>query len=117
MKNAEQSHAQQQPATKTQNWNHKAGTSHGNGFNSQYRNMNNNQPNTKPQCNTCQKFHHGVCRYKDQPKCGRCNLFGHNTNDCNDYKQLANCAQKEDEVSIANLFYACHATSIKNKDE
>uniref|UniRef100_A0A6N2KP11 HMG box domain-containing protein n=1 Tax=Salix viminalis TaxID=40686 RepID=A0A6N2KP11_SALVM len=46
-----------------------------------------------------------------------CNLFGHNTNDCNDYKQLANCAKEEEEVFIANLFYACHAASIKNKDE
>ena len=71
------------------NWNQRAETNHGNTFSSQYRNMNNNQLNTKPQCSTCQKFHHGVCKYKGQPKCGRCNQFGHNTNDCNDYKQLA----------------------------
>uniref|UniRef100_A0A6N2LU72 Uncharacterized protein n=1 Tax=Salix viminalis TaxID=40686 RepID=A0A6N2LU72_SALVM len=55
--------------------------------------------NVKPQCNTCQKFHFGVCRFKGQPKCGRCNLFGHNTNDCKDYKQMANCAQEEEEVT------------------
>ncbi|KAJ6694371.1 hypothetical protein OIU85_005091 [Salix viminalis] len=72
------------------NWNQRAEASHGNTFSSQY---------------------------KGQPKCGRCNLFGHNTNDCNDYKQLANCAKEKEEVSIANLFYACHAASVQEENE
>uniref|UniRef100_A0A6N2MFN7 CCHC-type domain-containing protein n=1 Tax=Salix viminalis TaxID=40686 RepID=A0A6N2MFN7_SALVM len=99
------------------NWNQRAEASHGNTFSSQYRNMNNNQLNTKPQCSTCQKFHHGVCRYKGQPKCGRCNLFGHNTNDCKDYKQMANCAKEKEEVFIANAFYACHAASVQEEND
>ena len=98
-------------------WNQRAETSQGNTFSSQNRHMSNNQTNAKPQCNICQKFHFGECRYKGKSRCGRCSRFGHNTRECDSYnnKQLANSAKKEETVT-GTMFYACHAASVQEKD-
>jgi len=69
----------------------------------------------KPKCCVCQKFHFGLYRYKGKAKCSKCNHFGHNAKDCNNYKQLANYAQKKD-VSTGTMFDACHAASVKEED-
>ncbi|KAI5343130.1 hypothetical protein L3X38_011006 [Prunus dulcis] len=52
-----------------------------------------------------------VCRHKGKPRCGKCNRFGHLTKDCDNGKQVANCA-KEEEVTTGTMFYACDASSI-----
>ncbi|CAL2241192.1 unnamed protein product [Prunus armeniaca] len=52
-----------------------------------------------------------VSRHKGKPRCGKCNRFGHTTKDCDNGKQVANCA-KEEEVTTGTMFYACHASSI-----
>ncbi|KAI5327800.1 hypothetical protein L3X38_027196 [Prunus dulcis] len=85
------------------NWN--------NSFNSQNKQGSSSQGGVKPQCQVCQKFHFGVCKHKGKPRCGKCNRFGHLTKDCDNGKQVANCA-KEEEVTTRTMFYACHASSI-----
>ncbi|KAI5327439.1 hypothetical protein L3X38_026835 [Prunus dulcis] len=49
--------------------------------------------------------------FSSKPRCGKCNRFGHLTKDCDNGKQVANCA-KEEEVTIGTMFYACHTSSI-----
>jgi hypothetical protein len=43
------------------------------------------QAGVKPQCQVCQKHHHGLCRHKGKPRCGRCNRFGHIAKDCDSH--------------------------------
>lgn len=99
------------------NWNHRGGTSSSNVYNAQYKKGGGNQAMLKPQCHVCQKFHFGVCRYKGKTKCGTCNHFGHSTKDydCHNNKQLANCAKKEESITVT-ILYACHAASVKDED-
>ncbi|XP_016647150.1 PREDICTED: uncharacterized protein LOC107880366 [Prunus mume] len=47
--------------------------------------------------------------HKGKPRCGKCNRFGHTTKDCDNGKQVANCAKEEE---VTTMFYACHASSI-----
>ena len=70
----------------------------------------------KPQCQVCQKYHFGLCRHKGKPRCGKYNRFGYIAKDCDshNYKQLANCAKKE-EVIIGTIFYACHSASLQDR--
>ncbi|KAI5322324.1 hypothetical protein L3X38_031396 [Prunus dulcis] len=49
--------------------------------------------------------------FSSKPRCGKCNRFGYLTKDCDNGKQVANCA-KEEEVTTGTMFYACHASSI-----
>jgi hypothetical protein len=72
------------------------------------------QAGVKPQCQVCQKHHHGLCRHKGKPRCGRCNQFGHIAKDCDSHshKQLANYA-KEEGVTTGTMFYACHSASLQ----
>nr|XP_017180703.2 uncharacterized protein LOC108170365 [Malus domestica] len=101
------------------NWNNTSGSSWNNNFagnwnnksNPQNKQGSNSQSGVKPQCQVCEKYHFGVCRYKGKAKCGRCNRFGHLTKDCDNGKQVANCAKEEDAIT-ATMFYACHASSI-----
>ncbi|KAI5353775.1 hypothetical protein L3X38_006669 [Prunus dulcis] len=93
------------------NWNNGSGGNWNNSFNSQNKQGSSSQGGVKPQCQVCQKFHFGVCRHKGKPRCGKCNRFGHLTKDCDNGKQVANCA-KEEEVTTETMFYACHASSI-----
>ena len=79
-------------------WNNNPGGNWNNRFNSQNKQGSSSQSSVKPQCQVCQKFHFGVCRYKGKPKCGKCNRFGHIAKDCDGHKQVAHCA-KEEEVT------------------
>ncbi|XP_021802229.1 uncharacterized protein LOC110746324 [Prunus avium] len=94
------------------NWNNGSGGNWNNSFNSQNKiEGSSSQGGVKPQCQVCQKYHFGICRYKGKPKCGKCSRFGHLTKDCESGKQVANCA-KEEEVTTGTMFYAFHASSI-----
>ncbi|KAM2243929.1 hypothetical protein ACFX1S_010690 [Malus domestica] len=92
-------------------WNNGSGSGWNNKFSTHNRQSSGSQGNVKPQCQVCEKYHFGVCRYKGKAKCGRCNRFGHLTKDCDNGKQVANCAKEEDAVT-ATMFYACRASSI-----
>ncbi|XP_016651052.1 PREDICTED: uncharacterized protein LOC107881557 [Prunus mume] len=94
-------------------WSNGARGNWNNSFNSQNKQGSSSQGVVKPQCQLCQKYHFGVCRYKEKPKCGKCNRFGHTAKDCEGNKQVANCA-KEEEVTTGTMFYACHSASVKN---
>ncbi|CAN6684544.1 unnamed protein product [Malus baccata var. baccata] len=89
------------------NWNNNSGGNWNNIFNSQNKQGSSSQSSVKPQCQVCQKYHFGVCRYKGKPKCGKCNCFGHIAKDCDSHKQVAHCA-REEEVTTGTMFYACH---------
>ena len=65
----------------------------------------------KPQCQTCDKYHFGICRYKGKLKCGKYNRFGHTAYDYDNNKQVANY-EKEEDVTTSTMFYACHSASI-----
>ncbi|XP_021834162.1 uncharacterized protein LOC110773958 [Prunus avium] len=94
------------------NWNNGSEGNWNNSFNSQNKSKgSSSQGGVKPQCQVCQKYHFGICRYKGKPKCGKCSRFGHLTKDCESGKQVANYA-KEEEVTKGTMFYACHASSI-----
>ncbi|KAI5328021.1 hypothetical protein L3X38_027417 [Prunus dulcis] len=97
------------------NWNNGSGGNWNNSFSSQNKQGSSSQGGVKPQCQVCQKFHFGVCRHKGKPRCGKCNRFGHLTKDCDNGKQVANCA-KEEEVTTGTMFYACHASSIASRE-
>ncbi|CAL8173995.1 unnamed protein product [Prunus armeniaca] len=55
--------------------------------------------------------------HEGKPRCGKCNRFGHTAKDCegHSHKQVANYA-KEEEVTIGTMFYACHSTSLQDKN-
>ncbi|CAN6706559.1 unnamed protein product [Malus baccata var. baccata] len=72
------------------------------------------QSSVKPQCQVCQKYHFGVCRYKGKPKCGKCNRFGHIAKDCDSHKQVAHCV-REEEVTTGTMFYACHSSIMQDR--
>ncbi|CAN6722276.1 unnamed protein product [Malus baccata var. baccata] len=59
------------------NWNNNSGGNWNNRFNPQNKQGSSSQSCVKPQCQVCQKYHFGVCRYKGKAKCGKCNRFGH----------------------------------------
>ncbi|CAL8133678.1 unnamed protein product [Prunus armeniaca] len=84
------------------NWSNGSGGNWNNSFNSQNKQGNSSQGGVKPQCQVCQKYHFGVCRHKGKPRCGKCNRFGHTTKDCDNGKQVANCAKDCDATSLSN---------------
>lgn len=85
------------------NWNNSGNTSWNNQSGGYWNNKNffqgkkgsNSQGTMIPQCQTCENYHFGICRYKGKPKCGKCNRFGHVAKDCNNNKQVANYATKK----------------------
>ncbi|XP_050131467.1 uncharacterized protein LOC126607786 [Malus sylvestris] len=98
--------------TSGSNWNNNSEGSWNNKFNPQNKQGSNSQSGVKPQCQVCEKYHFGVCRYKGKAKCGKCNRFGHMAKDCDNNRQVANCA-KEEDVTTGTMFYACHSASIE----
>ncbi|XP_068307501.1 uncharacterized protein [Pyrus communis] len=95
-------------------WSNNPGGNWNNRFNSQNKQGSSNQSSVKPQCQVCQKYHFGVCKYKGKPKCGKCNHFGHIAKDCDGHKQVAHCA-KEEEVTTGTMFYACHSSTVQDR--
>ena len=93
------------------NWNNQSGGNWNNRNMFQGRQGSSSQGTVKPQCQTCGKYHFGICRYKGKPKCGKCGKFGHATRDCDHDKQVANYA-KEEDIPTGAMFYACHSASI-----
>nr|XP_008358577.2 uncharacterized protein LOC103422304 [Malus domestica] len=93
------------------NWNNGSGSGWNNKFTAHNKQPSGSQGNVKLLCQVCDKYHFGICRYKGKPKCGRCSRFGHLSKDCDNGKQVANCAKEEDAVT-GTMFYACHASSI-----
>ncbi|CAN6711956.1 unnamed protein product [Malus baccata var. baccata] len=91
-------------------WNNQNGGNWGNRSTFQSKQGSSSQGTMKPQCQTCDKYHFGICRYKGKPKCGKCGRFGHTAKDCNNDKQVANYA-KEEGVTNDTMFYACHSAT------
>ncbi|XP_048444562.1 uncharacterized protein LOC103929663 [Pyrus x bretschneideri] len=80
-------------------WNNGTGGGSNNKFAAHNKQNSGSQGNVKPLCQVCDKYHFGICRYRGKPKCGRCSRFGHLTKDCDNGKQVANCAKEEDLVT------------------
>ncbi|XP_070668123.1 uncharacterized protein [Malus domestica] len=93
------------------NWNNGSGSGWNNKFTAHNKQPSGSQGNVKSLCQVCDNYHFGIRRYKGKPKCGRCNRFDHLTKDCDNGKQVANCAKEEDAVTTT-MFYACHASTI-----
>ncbi|KAM1067643.1 hypothetical protein ACFX2B_022674 [Malus domestica] len=96
------------------NWNNNSGGNWNNRFNLQNNQGSSSQSSVKPQCQVCQKYHFGVCRYKGKAKCGKCNRFGHTAKDCDGHKQVAHYA-KEEDVTTGTMFYACHSSIMQDR--